>query len=130
MSLDYATIKHIHVGAVALSISLFALRGGWMLWSPEMLRQRWVKVLPHVIDSVLLASALWLAWQLGAAATRGWLAAKVIALLVYIVLGTVALRRGRSRWIRGAALIAAMATFGYIVTVALTKSPLGIFAQV
>jgi uncharacterized membrane protein SirB2 len=122
---DYTTIKHLHMGAAAVSISLFVLRGGWMLWSPEKLRLLWVRVLPHVIDTVLLASALWLAWQLGAAAMSGWIAAKVIGLLVYIALATIALKRGRTRTIRTAAFIAALATFAYIVMVAVTKSPLG-----
>lgn len=130
MPLSFATIKHIHMGAAALSFSLFILRGCWMLWSPHRLRWPWVKVLPHAIDTVLLAAALWLAWQLGTAAMRGWLAAKIVGLLVYIVLGTVALKRGRTPRARAAALIGATATFGYIVMVALTKSPLGVFARV
>jgi uncharacterized membrane protein SirB2 len=130
MPLSFAAIKHIHMGAAALSISLFIVRGGWMLWSPQRLRQPWAKVLPHVIDTVLLAAALWLAWQLGAAAMRGWLVAKIVGLLVYIVLGTIALKRGKTRRTRVAAFVAAIATFGYIVMVALTKSPLGVFAQI
>ena len=76
MALDYAAIKLVHVGAAALSIAGFALRGAWMLRSPQRLSERWVRIVPHVIDTVLLASALWLAWQLGAEGTRGWLWAK------------------------------------------------------
>jgi len=127
---SYAAIKHIHMGAAALSISLFIIRGGWTLWSQQRFRQPWVKVLPHVIDSVLLAAALWLARQLGAAAMRGWLVAKIVGFLVYIVLGTIALKRGRTRRTRVAAFVAAIATFGYIVMVAVTKSPLGAFAPI
>ena len=129
MAPDYAAIKLVHVGAAALSIAGFALRGAWMLRSPQRLRQRWVRIVPHVIDTVLLASALWLAWQLGAEGTRGWLWAKLIALLVYIGLGTIALKRGRTRGVRVAAFAGALATFAYIVTVAITKSPLGLLAQ-
>ena len=129
MTLDYAAIKLVHTGAAALSISLFALRGAWMLRSPQRLRQRWVRITPHVIDTVLLASALWLAWQMGAAGTQGWLWAKVVALLVYIVLGTLALKRGRTRGVRLVAFAAAIATFGYIVSVAIAKSPLGFLAR-
>jgi uncharacterized membrane protein SirB2 len=129
MPLDYAAVKHLHMGAAALSISLFILRGSWRLCSPQRLRQPWVKVLPHAIDTVLLAAALWLAWQLGAAAMRGWLVAKIVGLLVYIVLGSIALKRGRTPRARVAALIGAIVTFGYIVMVALTKSPLGVFAR-
>jgi uncharacterized membrane protein SirB2 len=123
--LDYATVKGIHVGAAAMSLALFALRGGWMLGAPARLRDRWVRIAPHVIDTVLLVSALWLAWQLGAQGTRGWLAAKIAGLAVYIVLGTIALRRGKTRGVRLAAFVAALATFGYIGSVAVTKSSLG-----
>jgi uncharacterized membrane protein SirB2 len=122
---DYATIKHIHMAAAALSIALFMLRGAWMLWSPERLRAPWVRVVPHVIDTTLLAAALLLAWQLGAAAARGWLIAKVVGLLVYIVLGTIALKRGRTRRIRAVAFVGAIVVFAWIVMVAVTKSPLG-----
>jgi 1-acyl-sn-glycerol-3-phosphate acyltransferase len=80
----------------------------------------------HVI---LLASALWLAWRIGAEGTRGWLWAKVVALIAYVVLGTLALKRGRTRGTRIAAFVAALATFGYIVSVAIAKSPLGFLAR-
>jgi uncharacterized membrane protein SirB2 len=88
-----------------------------------------VRIAPHLIDTVLLASALWLAWQMGTEGTRGWLWAKVIALCAYIAFGTIALKRGRTRRARIAAFAAALATFGYIVSVALTKSPLGVLAR-
>jgi uncharacterized membrane protein SirB2 len=123
--ISYAAVKQLHIAAAALSLALFLLRAVWMLASPARLQVRWVKIVPHCIDTVLLASALWLAWQLGAAGMRGWLVAKVIAVLVYIAAGTVALKRGRTRGVRIAALIVALTTFGYIVSVALTKSPLG-----
>jgi uncharacterized membrane protein SirB2 len=129
MTIDYAAIRLVHIGAAALSVSLFALRGAWMLRSPQRLQRWWVRIAPHVIDTVLLASALWLAWQLGAEGTRGWLWAKVIALCAYIALGTIALKRGRTRGVRIVAFAAALATFGYIVSVAVTKSPLGAFAR-
>jgi uncharacterized membrane protein SirB2 len=129
MTIDYAAIRLVHMGAATLSVSLFALRGAWMLRSPQRLQRRWVRIAPHVIDTVLLASALWLAWQLGADGTRGWLWAKVIALCAYIALGTIALKRGRTRGVRIVAFAAALATFGYIVSVAITKSPLGALAR-
>ena len=141
MTVSYIAIRQLHVAAAALSLALFVLRAAWMLASPARLRMRWVKIAPshiitwdnnkiapHCVDTVLLASALWLAWQLGADGTRGWLAAKVIGVLVYIVAGTVALKRGRTLVVRVAALIVALATFGYIVSVALTKSALGFLA--
>jgi len=129
MTLDYSAVKHLHAGCAALSIALFLTRGAWMLWSPERLRQRWARITPHVIDTVLLLSALWLASQLAAGSAHGWLAAKIAGLVLYIVLGTIALKRGKTRGVRIVAFIAAVATFGYIVSVALTKSPLGLLAR-
>ena len=129
MSSTYAVLKVLHGGSVVASLALFVLRGTWMLYFPARLAQRWVRIVPHIIDTVLLASAIGLAAMLGIdPATRGWLAAKVAGLLVYIALGTIALKRGRTRSIRLAAFIGALATFGYIVSVAIAKSPAGFFA--
>ena len=124
----YFAVRQLHVAAVALSLALFVLRGAWMMAGSARLWQRWVRIVPHVVDTVLLGSALWLAWQLGVDGTRGWLVAKVVALFVYIALATVALKRGRTRGVRVAALVAALATFGYIVSVAVTKTPQGFIA--
>ena len=125
---DYAAIKQVHVAAAGVSLALFVLRGAWRFASPERLAARWVRVVPHVIDTLLLASALWLAWQVGSGAAP-WIAAKVAALVAYIVLGTIALKRGRTPAIRAGAFFAALATFGYIVSVAVTKSPWGALAR-
>ena len=130
MLIDYAAVKAVHVGCAAVSIALFVLRGAWMVGSPQRLQQRWVRIVPHVVDTALLASALWLAWQLGRAGTGTWVPAKVVALLVYIGLGTIALGRGRTRSLRLAAFAGAVATYAYIVTVAIAKSPLGLLARV
>lgn len=129
MVTEYAALKAVHVGAAALSITLFIVRGAWMLASPGRLGARWMRIVPHVIDTVLLVSALSLAWQIGFAANIRWLGAKIAALVVYIVLGTIALKRGPTRGIRIAAFVAAVATFCSIVSVAVTKSPLGIFSE-
>jgi uncharacterized membrane protein SirB2 len=126
--IDYGVVKSVHVSAATLSIAMFVGRGASMLRSPPTLSPKWARITPHVVDTVLLASALWLASQQAAGSAHGWLAAKIAALVVYIVLGTIALKRGRTRGIRIAAFAAAVATFGYIVTVALTKSPLGFLA--
>ena len=125
---EYAAIKGVHVAAAGVSLALFALRGLWRFVSPERLAARWVRIVPHVVDTVLLLSALWLAWQIGRGAAP-WIAAKVVALIVYIALGTIALTRGRTPAMRIAAFFAALATFGYIVSVAITKSPWGALAR-
>jgi len=118
-------LKLVHVSAVTLSFTLFFLRGIWLLRGSPIMRQRWVKIVPHSIDTVLLASAIGLAWQLGATPFNSpWLAAKIVALLLYIGLGMLAFRFARSNRQRLAAWLAALFTFAYIVRVAMTHDPL------
>lgn len=120
--MTYAFIKLVHMSSAALSFGLFFLRGVWMLHTPARLQRRWVRIAPHVIDSALLASAVTLAlWSRQYPLAQDWLSAKVIALLVYIALGTVALRRGRSRSVRLLAWLGALAVFVYLVAVARTR---------
>lgn len=122
----YLLAKNIHVGCVILSFGGFAARGLLMLVGSPVLNTRVMRVVPHIVDTVLLASALWLAWILHQYPfVQGWLTAKVIGLVVYIVLGAIALRRGRTKGIRVAAFIAASVTAFYIVSVALTHDPRG-----
>lgn len=124
--MSYLALKHIHVTAVVLSITGFTLRGLLMLAGSPLLQRRPVKVLPHVIDTVLLASAIAMA-VLSAQYpfVQPWLTAKFFGLLAYIVLGMMALKRGRTKAQRAAWFAAALAAFGYIVMVALTRDPLG-----
>jgi len=120
---DYLTLKSIHATAAALSIAGFVLRYAWMIAGSALLRSRAAKVLPHIVDTVLLASAILLAVQAGVAPwSAGWLGFKVVALLVYIVLGAIALKRGRARATRIVAGAAAIALFGAIVWAARYKS--------
>lgn len=123
--MDYSLVKSVHVIAVVLSIGLFLVRSAWALQGSARLQQTWVRVLPHVIDTVLLLSALWLAWQLTRVpgTAHGWLAAKLVGLVVYIVAGTLVIKRARSSGAKAVALAIALATFAYIVAVAITKSP-------
>lgn len=122
----YFTLKYLHVSAVLLSLALFVLRGVWMLTDTLAQRGRWVRIVPHVVDTVLLASALTLAFSLGwyPFVNSPWLTAKVLALLVYIGLGTVALKRGKTKTVRAVAWGAALLVFAYIVAVALQHQPL------
>jgi len=122
----YLALKHLHLTTVILSFVLFALRGVWMLADSRWLQQRWVRIVPHVIDTVLLASAIGLALVLHQYPfVHGWLTAKVLALIAYIILGSIALKRGPTKGIRTVAWIAAMLVFGYIASVAVTHAPLG-----
>jgi uncharacterized membrane protein SirB2 len=129
MTSAYAILKALHVGCAAASITFFCIRGAWMLGAPERLQRKWVRMLPHVVDTVLLVSAIALAVMLrNYPLTHGWLTAKVVGLFAYIALGTIALKRGRTRGIRIAAFAGAIVTFAYIVAVAVTKSPAGFLA--
>lgn len=122
-------IKTIHLSAVLLSFAGFILRAGWMLMDSPMLTRRWVKVLPHIIDTVLLISALWLVYLMSLPLLQtDWLLAKIIALLVYIVLGTMALKRARTKLQRLIFPLLAILVFLYIVSVAMSKSVYGFFA--
>lgn len=122
--LGIITIKYIHISCVMFSYAFFFLRGVWMLRDSPLLQQRWVKIAPHIVDSTLLLSAVALAMQLSISPLSSpWLMAKIIALLLYILLGTLALKRGRTRMIRLAAWLSAQLVFLYIVSVALTHSP-------
>jgi uncharacterized membrane protein SirB2 len=122
----YVAIKAVHVSCAVLSIGGFFARGVLSLRGSPLLGARWVRVAPHVVDTALLASALWLAWQSAQYPfVQSWLTAKVLALVAYIVLGSIALRPERSRRARATAFVLAMGTFAYIVSVALTRDPLG-----
>jgi uncharacterized membrane protein SirB2 len=122
------TAKIIHVTTAALSFSGFFVRGVWMLKDSDMLQQRWVRITPQVVDTVLLVSAIALAVQLHMSPLgQPWLMAKIIALVVYIGVGLVALRFGRTKTIRTAAWLLGMLIFAYIVSVAVSKSVPGFF---
>ncbi len=127
----YHLTKSLHELCALASFTLFALRGVWMLRDSPQLSRRWVKILPHGIDTLLLASAIALTLMLHQyPLTHAWLSAKLVALLVYIGLGLVALRYGKTKRVRAAAWIGAVAVFLYIASVALSHDPLGFFRVV
>ena len=129
--MNYLLLKNIHVTCVVLSLSGFFARGVLMLVESPLLKAPWVRITPHAVDTVLLASAIALAATIQQyPGFHGWLTAKVIGLIVYIVLGVVALKRGKTRAVRIAAWIAALVVFAYVVSVAMTKHPLGFLAVV
>ncbi len=121
--MSYLAIKHLHISCVTLSISLFFLRGVWVLRDSPVMQQRWVKIVPHLIDTALLSSALTLAWVSQQwPFEQPWLTAKVVGLLLYVILGSIALKRGKTKAAKATAWVMALATFGYIVAVALMRS--------
>ena len=117
-------LKAVHVGSAILSIAGFVLRGVWMLQGSPLLKARATRILPHVVDTVLLVSAIALALRITQYPfVHAWLTAKVLALLVYIVLGSIALKYGRSRRVRALSYGLALGVFLYIIAVAIARSP-------
>jgi uncharacterized membrane protein SirB2 len=117
----YAAVKQLHVAAVAASWALFFLRGVWMIADSPRLKARWVRVVPHVNDTVLLLAGVYLAIAIG---LQPWIIAKLVALVAYILIGMAAISRGRTKPARIAAWVAAQCVFLYIVAVAVRKNPL------
>ena len=124
--MPFEWLKLLHAGSALLSISGFALRGYWMLTDNPRLRSRPARVLPHILDTLLLASAIGMLviWQANPF-EFAWLSAKIGALLCYIGLGMVAFRFGKTRLVRVIACGMALLVAAYIVAVAFTKSPWG-----
>lgn len=120
--MDYALLRTAHIATVHISLALFLLRGFWMLRESPHLHDRWVRILPHVNDTLLLAAAIAMLVVGGFNPLQHpWLMAKILGLLAYIGVGTVALKRGRTKATRVKALIVAVGIFAYIVAVAVTK---------
>jgi uncharacterized membrane protein SirB2 len=120
----YPLLKNVHVTCVVLTAGGFLLRGVWMLRGSPLLRHPLTRALPHVNDTLLLAAGIVLMLLLHQYPfADDWLTAKLLALLGYIALGTIALKRGRTRAIRLGAFGGALLTLGYLVGVALTRHP-------
>ncbi len=125
MPIDYTTLKMIHVTCVTASYMLFFVRGVWMALESPLLRKRWVRTVPHLIDTVLLASAIAMAVAIRQYPfSADWLTAKLLALLCYIGLGMIALKFSYRRGVRLGTWLAAQAVFFYIIAVAITRNPL------
>ena len=116
-------IKLIHMSTAFISISLFMLRGFWVFRESPMMTKKWVKILPHVNDTVLLITAIFLTMGINQYPfTHDWLTAKLIALFFYIGFGMFALKRAKELKNKVMFFILALLTFSYIVGVALTRT--------
>ena len=125
----YLVLRNIHIGCAIATIALFVLRGALMLADSPWQRNVVLRYLPHAVDTVLLTTALILTTVIHQYPFAvDWLTVKVVLLVAYIVLGSIALKRGRTKAIRIAALVAALATVAFLVSVARAHHPLGVFA--
>jgi len=124
--MDYLAIRTFHESTVALSVTGFAVRGVASLLGASWVRGGIARTLPHIVDTALLTSALMLVTLLHVNPfATPWLQAKMSGLVVYVVLGALALRPGLPRVGRACAGLGALAAVGWIVSVAFTKNPLG-----
>jgi len=118
----YALLKLLHQVTVVASISLFVYRYSLLTRFPQRPLPRYLKVLPHVNDTVLLAAAIGMLVTLHLNPfAMPWLTAKIVALLVYIVLGGLCLRAPPRSARQAGLFVAAVVCFSYIVWVALRK---------
>ena len=121
----YFYIKNIHIVCAVLSITGFFIRGVWMIKSPDMLSRSVVKILPHVIDAILLTTAFILVFMSKQYPFYDdWLTVKVLMLVLYIFLGMLAFKWAQTIMTKIVFLLLAMTAFFYIVSVAITKAPL------
>ena len=123
--MTYQLLKSMHVVFVISSYTLFFLRGVWSLNSSPIIQQKWIRVVPHIVDTVLLIIALSLALTIHQFPfVDSWLTAKMIGLFLYVGLGFIALNINLNKRIRLLAWLAAQSVFAYIVLVAITHNPI------
>ena len=121
----YLIIKNIHMTFATLTIVGFLLRGYWRIIGSGFYKNRAMKIVPHAIDAMFLATGIWLLMILNLNPLQHpWLLAKFAALFAYVGLGMVAFRFGRTQAVRLVAYVGALASFAFVVGTAIAKSPL------
>lgn len=122
--MNYLLIKSVHISSAVGIFILFFLRGVWSMNDSAIMSRRWIKIVPHAVDTLLIISAIVLAFSIHQYPfVDAWLTAKTIALLLYIVLGFFAFRYGRSKTVRLFAWAMAQLVLIYIVQVAINHNP-------
>ena len=125
--MDYILLKQIHIMLAVTTLINFVIRGYWMIIDSSLLHSKWVKTIPHVIDTLFLSTAVALMLMAGFYPwIFDWVAAKILLLLLYIVFGTIALKRGRTKTQRIVAFIAALLCISLIFTSAFSKFMLSV----
>jgi uncharacterized membrane protein SirB2 len=123
----YMALKHLHLLTVAISISLFILRFIWQWRGSPIMQQRWVKITPHINDTLLFLSGTALVVMFKLYPLLGmdsWLTEKLFGVIIYILLGYVALgKKTRSQQKRTLAFVLALGCLYLIIKLATTKIP-------
>ncbi|MFV2089825.1 MAG: SirB2 family protein, partial [Pseudomonadales bacterium] len=116
-------LKNFHIMLAYLTTLGFVVRGLWSILDSPLRNQKWIRIIPHVIDTLLLVLGVTMAINIGASLTSGWLAAKLIGLLGYIGFGVLAMR-ARTVPLKILGYVAALGCVVYIFGVAFTRTPL------
>lgn len=122
----YMSLKHIHLLSIALSVFLLTLRYILMMMDSSVLHKKWLKIMPHIVDTVLLASGITLIFITGFipfTPAAPWLTEKITCVLVYIALGFIALKLGKTKLIRSIAFFGALGWLYWAAHLAITKVP-------
>ena len=128
LAAHYFALRDLHIACVALSGALFLLRGVLRLVDHPSVNRLWMRALSWIIDTALLGMGVLLMIALRMyPPAQGWLSLKLLLLVVYVVLGFMALKRARTRRGRALALLAALLVFAYMIGVALRHHPAGWF---
>jgi len=124
--MNYLLLKQIHASLALLSISGFILRWSWRMMRSELSQLKSVRIVPHVVDSILLATAIMLSFMVEEGSlSRAWFTAKIAGLVLYILLGMAAMRSAPAIARSVPAFAASVLVFAWIASVAKTKSPFG-----
>lgn len=126
--MNYLLLKYFHIFCVASSFALFFVRGMWMMRAYPPAQERWAKVLPHIVDALLVLTAVGMIAIAPKLGLPVWLQVKIGLLVVYVLLVLVVFRLGRNRLQKGAAWLAGLALFLFVTTVAVLRHPLGILS--
>jgi len=127
--MNFLLLKYIHILAVAASFALFFIRGVWLLQSYPPAPERWVRILPHVVDGLLVASALgMLAMAPATADYKGWMPVKLALIGLYVFLVVFVIRLAKAKWQRFAAWLLALMVFLFVTSIAVLRNPMGIIS--
>jgi uncharacterized membrane protein SirB2 len=127
----YPQIRLLHIICVVLSGALFFLRGAGVLAGARWPMRLPVRLASYSIDTVLLTAALMLVTMLpGAVFANGWLTTKLVLLVAYVVLGSLALKRARTPRARLFCFVSAATTYLFMFSIARAHDPLGLFRMI
>ncbi|ABG41076.1 Invasion gene expression up-regulator, SirB [Paraglaciecola sp. T6c] len=121
----YTAVKHIHLTCIALSVLLFVIRFFWTMTSSSMLQKKWVKITPHIVDTLLILSAATLCVMISQYPfVTPWVTEKFVGLLMYVFMVALALKMARTNFMRVVGLVGALSWIAFTALVAISKQPI------